>query len=88
MDGTSGISPVSFDHVDTHKKWAGPAGFSKRDFPPPWIVQTQFAIVIMPLVVSTSGRLYADFICLLFLHAHRETSAMANELPEESDKLG
>jgi hypothetical protein len=28
--------------------------------------------------VDTSDRLYDDFICLLFLHAHREASALAN----------
>ena len=37
--------------------------------------------------VDTSGRLYDDFIRLLFLHAHREASALANELPEESDQF-
>ena len=35
----------------------------------------------------TTGRMYDDFIRLLFLHAHRETSALANELPEESDQF-
>ena len=42
-------------------------------------------IAFMPLVVDTPGRLYDDFIRLLFLHAHREASALTNELPEESD---
>ena len=41
----------------------------------------------MPLVVDTPGRLYDDFIRLLFLHAHREASALANELPEESNQF-
>ena len=31
------------------------------------------------------GRLYPEFILLPFLHAHRETSVLDNELPEESD---
>ena len=35
-------------------------------------------IVFMPLVVSTSGRLYHDFLLLLFLHTHRETSVPEN----------
>jgi hypothetical protein len=26
-------------------------------------------------------------ICLLFLHAHREASALANEIPEESEQF-
>ena len=43
------------------------------------------SIAFLPLAVDTSGRLYDDFIRLLFLHAHREASAFANELPEESD---
>ena len=37
--------------------------------------------------MDTSGRLYDDFIRLLFLHAHREASVLANELPEESDQF-
>jgi hypothetical protein len=36
----------------------------------------------MPLAVDTSGRVYDDFNRLLFLHDHREASALANELPE------
>ena len=35
--------------------------------------------------VDTSGRVYDDFSRLLFLHAHRAASALANEIPEESD---
>ena len=34
-----------------------------------------------------SQHLYNDFTRLLFLHAHREASALANELPEESDQF-
>jgi hypothetical protein len=37
----------------------------------------------MPVAVDTSGRVYDDFNRLLFLHAHREASPLANELPEE-----
>jgi hypothetical protein len=44
-------------------------------------------IVFMSVVVDTSGRVYDDFNRLLFLHAHREASALANELPEESDQF-
>ena len=40
-------------------------------------------IVFLPLPVNTSDRFYDDFICLFFLHAHREASALANELLEE-----
>ena len=32
-------------------------------------------------------RIYDDFSLLLFLHVHRETSVLANELPEESDQF-
>jgi hypothetical protein len=31
--------------------------------------------------------LHDDFSRLLFLHAHREASALVNELPEESDQF-
>jgi hypothetical protein len=46
-------------------------------------------IAFMPLPVDTSGRIYDDFLRLLFLHAHREASALANELPipEESGSI-
>ena len=44
-------------------------------------------IAFMPVTVDTSGRIYDDFSRLLFLHAHREASALANELPEESDQF-
>jgi hypothetical protein len=41
----------------------------------------------MPVAVDISGRMYDDFSRLLFLHAHREASALANELPEQSDQF-
>ena len=44
-------------------------------------------ITFIPSVVDTTGHLYDDFIRLLFLYAHREASALANELPEESDQF-
>ena len=44
-------------------------------------------IAFMPVAVDTGGRIYDDFSRLLFLHAHREASALANELPEESDQF-
>jgi hypothetical protein len=31
--------------------------------------------------------MYDEFIRLLFLHVHREASALAGELPEESDQF-
>ncbi len=36
-------------------------------------------IVFIPLAVDTTGRLYEEFIRLLFLHTHREVSVLANE---------
>ena len=36
-------------------------------------------IAFMPVAVDTSGRIYDDFSRLLFLHAHRETSAFAGK---------
>jgi hypothetical protein len=44
-------------------------------------------IAFMPVAVDTSGRIYDDFSRLLFLHAHREASALANELQEESEQF-
>ena len=41
----------------------------------------------MPVAVDTSGRIYDDFLRLLFLHAHREASVLANEIPEETDQF-
>ncbi len=41
-------------------------------------------IAFMPGGVDTSGRIYDDFLRLLFLHAHREGSDLANDIPEES----
>ena len=43
--------------------------------------------VSLSLTVDTSDRLYDDLIRLLFLHAHREPSALTNELLEESDQF-
>jgi hypothetical protein len=44
-------------------------------------------IAFRPVVVDTSGRVYGDFSRLLFLHAHREASVLANEIPEESEQF-
>ena len=38
----------------------------------------------MPVPVDTSDHIYDDFPRLLFLHAHREASVLANDIPEES----
>jgi hypothetical protein len=38
----------------------------------------------MPVAVDTSGRIYDDFLRFLLLHAHREASALSNDIPEES----
>jgi hypothetical protein len=44
-------------------------------------------IAFMPVAVDTSGHVYYDFSRLLFLHAHRETSSLSNEIPEESEQF-
>jgi hypothetical protein len=41
----------------------------------------------MSITVETSGHIYDDFSRLLFLHAHREESLLANEIPEESGQF-
>ena len=44
-------------------------------------------VIFLPVSVNTSGHIYEDFVRLLFLHAHREASILAGELPEESDQF-
>ena len=44
-------------------------------------------IAFIPEAVDTSVRIYDDFSRLLFLHTHREASALANEIPEESEQF-
>jgi hypothetical protein len=44
-------------------------------------------IDFMSVVVDTADRIYDDFSRLLFLHTHREESALSNELPEESEQF-
>ena len=44
-------------------------------------------IAFIPLPVDTTGRMYDEFNRLLLLHAHRDASASANELPEGSDQF-
>ena len=41
-------------------------------------------IAFMRVAVDTLGRIYDDFLRLLFLDAHREASVLANDIPEES----
>jgi len=49
-------------------------------FPRPF----SFVFCLSGIVVDTSGRLYDDFIRLVFFHTHRETSVLTNELSNES----
>ena len=44
-------------------------------------------IAFMPVAVDTAGRIYDDFSRLLFLHVHREASALTNEIPQESEQF-
>ncbi len=44
-------------------------------------------IVFLPVVMSTSGRVYDDFSRLLFLHSHREASILAGELPTSASQV-
>jgi hypothetical protein len=44
-------------------------------------------ITFLPVSVDTTGRLYDDFSHLIFLHTHRESSVLTNEIPEESDQF-
>ena len=42
-------------------------------------------VVFLPITVNTLDLVYDDFVRLLFLNAHRETSSLSGELPDESD---
>ncbi len=44
-------------------------------------------IVFLPIAVSTSGRVYEDYVLLLFLHVYREASILTGELPEQSEQF-
>jgi hypothetical protein len=44
-------------------------------------------VSFIPVPFDTSVRIYDDFSRLLFLHAHREASALADEIPEESGQF-
>jgi hypothetical protein len=44
-------------------------------------------IAFLPAAADTTGRVYDDFSRLLFLDAHREASALDNEIPEESGQF-
>jgi hypothetical protein len=44
-------------------------------------------VVFMSVPASTSGRINEQFLHLMFLDAHRDTSVMTGEFPEESDQL-
>jgi hypothetical protein len=44
-------------------------------------------IAFIPVPVDTAGPIYEDFSRLLFLYTHLETSALTNELPEESEQF-
>jgi hypothetical protein len=41
-------------------------------------------IAFMPVAVDTSGRIYDDFVRLLFWNAHREASALTNDIPRHT----
>ena len=43
-------------------------------------------IVFIPVAVDTSGRIYDDFLRLIFLHAHCEASDLGNDITEESGR--
>jgi hypothetical protein len=44
-------------------------------------------IAFLPDTADTTGRVYDDFSRLLFLHVHRESSSLANKIPEESGQF-
>ncbi len=50
-------------------------------------INRPYPIAFLPAEVDTTGRLYDDFSCLLFLYTHCETSTLTNEIPEESGQF-
>ena len=50
-------------------------------------INRPYPIAFLSVPADTSGRIYDDFSRLLFLHTHRETSALVNEIPEASDQF-
>jgi hypothetical protein len=44
-------------------------------------------IAFIPVPVDTTGRMYDEFIRLLFLHTHREASVLTSKLSEELDQF-
>ena len=44
-------------------------------------------IVFVSVTVNTSRHVYDDFVRVLFLHEHRESSILTGELPEEPDQF-
>ncbi len=51
------------------------------------IAQNPSSSCRLQLTRQESGRIYDDFLRLLFLHAHREASALVNDIPEESGQF-
>ena len=50
-----------------------------------WNTDKSDPIIVMSVVVNTSGLVYDDFVRLIFLYVYHESSDLAGELPEESD---
>ena len=44
-------------------------------------------VAFMSVSVDTSDHIYDDFLSLLFLHPHRETSALTDEIPGQSGQF-
>ena len=44
-------------------------------------------VVFMSVKTSTSGRINEEFLLLMFLHVHRDSSVLSGELTEESTQF-
>jgi hypothetical protein len=75
---TQGVQMVLLSLMVLSRKWPGTIRHYRQIY-----LNRPDPIAFMQVAVDTSGRVYDDFNRLLFLHAHREASAFANELPEE-----
>ena len=38
-------------------------------------------VIFLTVTMNTSGRVYDDFVCLIFWYAHRESSILVREFP-------
>ncbi len=76
-----------FLEENTRKKTNARKKLCQSQALPEFVFESPGPYCIYPLAVDTTGRMYDEFIRLLFWHAHLEASVLTNELTEESDQF-